>query len=203
MISTERFHELLLDHLYDLLDEADAQSVREYLAAHPEARAEAERVRGMMAAAARCEFPQVRFTPPVEPTPSLPVALSRPVTGRSARGYWLRWAVAACLILGLGAAVRPTARHFVGFQDAKNDAALALANKEQAQRSREELTAARRTDFGSAQGKTAESEKKLSELRFEYASKWHEESQRAANENLYMIVTGPPAIQPGAPNQFE
>src|SRR5262249_31255783 len=157
MISTERFHELLLDHLYDLLDEADAQSVREYLAAHPGAGAEAERVRGLMAAAARCEFPQVRFPPPVEPTPSRPLVSPRPVTGHSARGYWLRWAVAACLVLGLAAAVRPTARHFVGFQDAKYDAGLALANKEQAQRSREELAAARRTDFPPAQAKTTES----------------------------------------------
>ena len=40
MLTPERFHDLFLDYLYDLLDEADAQAVREYVAANPAAKVE-------------------------------------------------------------------------------------------------------------------------------------------------------------------
>src|SRR5947208_9492470 len=79
MLTHDRFRELFLDYLYDLLDEADAQAVREYVAAHPAARAELDRARTLLAGAARVAFPNVSFqAPAAEPAVTKPTASPRP-----------------------------------------------------------------------------------------------------------------------------
>ena len=64
MLTSEQFHSQLLDFLYDLLDEADARAMREYIESHPEAKSQSERARQLLSAAARKEFPEVQFVPP-------------------------------------------------------------------------------------------------------------------------------------------
>jgi uncharacterized protein YfaS (alpha-2-macroglobulin family) len=205
MISPERFRELLLDHLYDLLDEPDAQAVREYLSAHPEAQAEVERVRHLVAAAARCEFPQVRFVPPAGEAASRPAAAPRAAAAKpeSVRRNWVRWAVAACLILGLAALVPPAARHVIGYEEHKEQVAVALAAQQAAHQRLEEFAAARANDLQTAQKNVEESTKALAELNERVVKDWQEAEKEAAAKQLILTVTGPPAIQPGAPNRFQ
>ena len=88
---------LILDHLYGLLDPPEADAVSVHLASCPECaavRAEAARVQGLIAEAAKGQFPQVRFEAPAKTnkTPVPPVlavpksqAQSRSATSKSAR----------------------------------------------------------------------------------------------------------------------
>src|SRR5262245_58425618 len=99
MLTHDRFHELFLDYLYDLLDEADARAVREYLAANPAAQAELDRAQSLLSGAARVAFPSVSFqAPPAETAASRPPVTPRP-TAKPApqpmKVVWIRWAVAA------------------------------------------------------------------------------------------------------------
>src|SRR5262249_36227609 len=63
--------ELMLEHLYDLLEEADQQALHAHLAGCPECQAALEKARAqqaLLAAAARMPSIDVRFTPPAPET---------------------------------------------------------------------------------------------------------------------------------------
>src|SRR5438270_4813037 len=71
----------LLDDLYGLLEPDESKQLLDHLASCPDcrrARAEAERVQKHLAAAARSEFPDVRFTAPAaDVTPAARVPAGR------------------------------------------------------------------------------------------------------------------------------
>src|SRR5262249_31084717 len=98
----ESFQAQLLDYLYDLLDEPAAQELREHLASCTSCQAARDRAEGqkrLLAAAAKMEFPEVRFgiaaLPAAEPW-------EEPAVLRVPAGGWLRWAVAATVLLLVG-----------------------------------------------------------------------------------------------------
>src|SRR5262249_37616702 len=67
----------LLEYLYDLLDEADRQALAAHLGGCPACQAALVRAQAqqrLLAAAARLEFPAVRFTPPTAEAPPAPPA---------------------------------------------------------------------------------------------------------------------------------
>src|SRR5437879_4888694 len=90
---------LLLEYLYDLLEGPERQTLVEHLGGCPAcqaALAQAEAKRQLLAAAARMEFPDVRFTPPAEqpavqpaapPTPAAPLR-SLTLPARRRRRAW-------------------------------------------------------------------------------------------------------------------
>src|SRR5436190_956203 len=66
---------LLLDHLYGLLDGAESATVDAHLASCPTcaaARAETARVQGLIARAAKSAFPNARFEVPAPPPAAQP-----------------------------------------------------------------------------------------------------------------------------------
>src|SRR5262245_20007701 len=72
MTRCDHYRNVLLDHLYGLHDPADAAAVEEHLSGCEgcvAARDHEARAQGLIARAARVEFPHVRFVPPVEPQP--------------------------------------------------------------------------------------------------------------------------------------
>src|ERR1051326_2107368 len=99
------FQSLMLDHLYELLDEHEERELAQHLegcggcqAALTKARAPQQ----LLAAAARLEFPQVQFTAPrphLEPA-RLDVDLAQPARRRPA---WIPLAIAMSLALGVAA----------------------------------------------------------------------------------------------------
>src|SRR5262245_50249141 len=99
--------ERMLDSLYDLLDEAEQAALAGHLAGCGDcqaALARAKEQQRLLAAAARLEFPAVRFVPPADapaPAPAAPVLCPLPAPARAPRP-WRRWAVAAGLLLGVG-----------------------------------------------------------------------------------------------------
>src|SRR4051812_39767448 len=104
MSDPDRFQALMLEHLYGLLDEDEARELAAYLAA-PEGialRAQAESQKERIGKAARVEFPSVHFVPPApQVSPAVRPAASRRVP-TSVQSVWMRWAVAACLLVVVG-----------------------------------------------------------------------------------------------------
>ena len=100
----------MLEYLYDLLDAAERQAVQNHLDACPACQAELARAgeqRRLLAAAARMEFPEVRFTPPVgTPQAAAPAVVPMPLPVKKTRP-WRRWAAAAAILLALGGVAAP------------------------------------------------------------------------------------------------
>src|SRR3954471_18785546 len=74
-MNCEHCQPLLLDHLYGLLDGPEAAAVDAHLASCPTcaaARAEADRVQGLISRAAKSAFPQTRFEAPDQPAKVAP-----------------------------------------------------------------------------------------------------------------------------------
>src|SRR5205085_3668856 len=105
MAAPEPTPELLLDYLYGLLDPAEAEQLRPYLAtpAGQAALRRAERARDLFAAAAKSEFPGVRFEPPA----AAPAAV---VNGQRRGWRLVGWCVAAAVVLAVGV---PAGAHVV------------------------------------------------------------------------------------------
>ena len=103
--------ERMLDHLYDLLDGAEAKDFRDHLAGCPACQASLEKARAhqqLLASVARQQFPGVRFVAPtetIEPRPVLLLIRPRLAKPRRRLGQWA--AVAA--VSGPGRTSRTTA----------------------------------------------------------------------------------------------
>src|SRR5438270_11398688 len=92
----------LLEHLYGLLDDAEAAAVQSHLrhcGTCQAALAQAQGQQRLLAAAARAEFPGVRFEAPA-------AAAERPAAAPVLKGFWRRhgslWAAAAAVLLVVG-----------------------------------------------------------------------------------------------------
>ncbi|HEY3787299.1 MAG TPA: zf-HC2 domain-containing protein, partial [Urbifossiella sp.] len=104
MMRCNDYQALILDHLYGLLDEAEAASVEAHLADCPAcsaARSQAERAQGLFAQAAKSDFSHVKFTAPVEVYAQPKVGEHRfhGSSKKIAKRSWLGWAVAASVLL--------------------------------------------------------------------------------------------------------
>src|SRR5262245_51752990 len=100
MSDFERYEALMLEHLYGLLEGDEARELETFLAtpAGAELRARAERWKSQLTSASRSSFPEVRFSPPVQPKVKpnnvKPSESTAPV---SVKSIGMRWAVAASL----------------------------------------------------------------------------------------------------------
>src|SRR5262245_20967326 len=99
---------MMLESLYDLLDAEERLFLTAHLAGCPACQQASQRARAdqqLLAAAARMEFPNVRFTPPTEETtpaatpPPVLLPLPAPVARKARWGR--RLAVAAAVLLAL------------------------------------------------------------------------------------------------------
>src|SRR5262249_61097958 len=106
MITCDHCQPLLLPYLYDALERDERARLKEHLESCSECRAaleKAESQRGLLAEAGKSEFAEVRFAPPAdtakrlaEPTVVLQQRPRRLTT-------WRRWAMAAAILLPVGA----------------------------------------------------------------------------------------------------
>ena len=95
MHTCETCQTVLLEYLYDLLDESERQPLQDHLAGCAACQAALQRARQqqqLLAAAARIEFPAVVFQPPVEqtvpeasPVPAAPAVLPMPAARAALR----------------------------------------------------------------------------------------------------------------------
>ena len=136
MMRCDHCQNLLLDHAYGLLDAFEAAVVEEHLAACEScsaARAQAERMQGLFARAARTQFPNVHFTPPAESTdgvavtvPAVPATLRLPQR-TVGRAVWARWAVAATVLAMIPGALLPLKLLHGRYESVRSDADSAAA----------------------------------------------------------------------------
>lgn len=208
----------LLDYLYGLLPQPEVAAVEAHLAGCPAcaaARVAAARAQGLIARAAKPVAAGITFAPPAEPTvPAKPAAVAasrngtpvraaadEPVRG-TVRSTWVRWAVAAGVVLAVAGLGGPAARDLAGFAWYKPPVDRDVAAVRRADETRNEL----REKFAQAQ--------KDAEVRLAAAKKDHdalvaawvkaeEKASTAADAQPFHInITGPTTAVPGAPNKY-
>ena len=126
MSDRDRFQALMLEHLYGLLDADEARELDAYLATPEGAglRVEAEGWKGKLAGAALVPFLETHFRPPARRAQeSVRPAASAPAAVVTQSSVWMRWAVAACLLVVFGGLGGPAAYQFVAWnaQSAQTD----------------------------------------------------------------------------------
>ncbi|HEY1190333.1 MAG TPA: hypothetical protein VGE74_22055, partial [Gemmata sp.] len=209
-MNCEHCQTLLLDHLYGLLESAEAAGVDSHLAgcaACTAARAETARVQGLFARAAKSTFPSTRFEPPPAPKaePRVPVARE----GAHTRHRFARraaavvpWAVAAAVLLAVPGTVVPVLNIFDRAEAASRDARTARHRADEAALVTATARRARDGRLSDAQMKLTTAE----QTRVALLDKWFDEQKAAAQtasaQKLTIDVLKPATIQPGAPNDF-
>src|SRR5256885_491720 len=101
MKSCDQIRSQLLEHLYDLLEGEDGHALAGHLEQCSHCQAELGRVREQMtliAEAAKTEFPNVRFIPPMDQTSEV---LKTSEVLAAQRRWGFRWAVAAAVLLAV------------------------------------------------------------------------------------------------------
>src|SRR5947208_2611894 len=126
MLTCDQCRSSLLDRQYGLLDAADSAAVETHLANCPACQAEQramERFSRLLSAAARSEFPAVRFVAPADVAPAAPKRDDRaPFRRLRVAANRLAWAVAVCLAVAVAI---PIGSHFT--TAARQEAELAAA----------------------------------------------------------------------------
>ncbi len=178
----------MLEYLYDLLDAAERQAVQNHLDACPACQAELARAgeqRRLLAAAARMEFPEVRFTPPVgTPQAAAPAVVPMPLPVKKTRP-WRRWAAAAAILLALGGVAAPG----VWMERDYSHANRVVAEKQAvASAAREQMQDAAR---------------RMQDLPREEQSKVDEARDALRASQLQLAVVGQETVAAGAPATYE
>jgi hypothetical protein len=196
MVSCDMNEERFLDDLYGLLEPAESRALHQHADGCPAcaaARARARRVQGKLAAAARVTFPAVRFQAPRNPvvTPAEPAALPL-------RRLWVRWAVAAALLLAAGGLLAPVVRHIAASLDAQAQLSRAREHRdtlaEQERQTADDFNG-RFTRLVAARDAAGQRQRDLQAL--------HDERTDQVRRQPYdLVVTGPETLQPGGYNEF-
>jgi hypothetical protein len=204
MFRCDTCQEQLLDHLYGLLEPADAAAMDAHLADCADCAAAREQVtrwQGMLARAAKSDFPGVTFAAP--PEPAAPAASEPPAPPRrTARDVWVRWAVAASLLLASASLGGPAARDLIGYAAYKPRVDRDVAALEQAKAEQDRLAG----ELRGIDAKLAERAADARETHDALVSHWLTAEQEAlAAEHARpfdLQVIGAAFATPGAPNEY-
>ncbi|MBX7102565.1 MAG: hypothetical protein K1X57_00685 [Gemmataceae bacterium] len=184
--------QLALDELYGLLDGPAAKAAREKLAT-PEghaARREAQRLGDLMASAARVPFPEAKFAAP---------SVLRSAHRAGAAG-WIGWVVAASALFAIAI---PTLAGFVGDRTRAQQAILARAEATAARAEFNRSAESWRKQVQVALNEHRAAETELRKLQAESAVQLENKLAEARARQFNVVVSGPAAITPGAPNQYQ
>jgi hypothetical protein len=178
----------MLEYLYDLLDEPERQAMQAHLAGCALCRAELAKATGqqkLLAAAARMEFPGVRFTAPTEQVQAAAPSVVPMVRPAKKARPWRRWAVAAAILLALAGLSAP------GYWMERDYSQASQTIKEK--KAAASTSTRRRSDALTQLAELPRLEtEKIEEVR---------KTQREAQ--LQLSVRGPAAATAGAPTTYE
>jgi hypothetical protein len=212
MKTCEAYQDQLLEHLYGLLEADDARALTDHLASCvpcQAALARAQAQQRLLAAAAKTEFASVHFaapTPPPERPAVLPLRATVP--GVRASG-WLRWAVAAAIVLAVAGLSLPAGWYY----QQHDRVAVALARTRQLERDISErqqdyqtrLAAARsqrQAQVEQAARDLQAAQEQIGKLAQERQTRLVQVQQSVLNRQLHMTIVGPETYEPGAPNDY-
>jgi len=192
MNTCDHYREFILDHLYDLLEAHDTAELSRHLQGCAACQAElsrAEKQKKLLTLAARTQISGFQFSRPAQPSIS-----ERPRVPMFSPGF--RWALAAGILLAIAGVGIPGA-YYRHQQDrvAQNENRLEFINKsaDRTRQEHEERIARADTDLQSLQKQlqeaTQDRQKKISQI-------WTDVNAQRLN----VTVTGPQALEPGAPN---
>jgi hypothetical protein len=182
MNACEPFQDQFLDYLYDLLDAPEKAALEAHVAVCPACQSALERARGqqkLLAAAARAEFPQVRFEAPAEAPATVPLA-ARPRPVRR----WRRWAVAAAALIAVAGLGVPGYHVAAEYRTARRTVAQT------------------QTALAEARARQVEAEARLAQLPQQTERKVAALIEEFQAKQLKLIVTGPKTVLPGAPAEY-
>lgn len=186
----DELNQLALDLVYGLLDDPEA---RERLAT-PEGQValrRAESFRGLVSAAAKLEFPEATFAPPM-PEPRR--------ERQQLRRHWVAWVVAASLLAGLSV---PASAYLLTGRHLERETELAVARADAAH---VELGAAEQAwvaEKSAALARHATAQAELERLRVDRATQVAKARQDVLGKQFNVFVSGPAAITPGMPNEYQ
>jgi hypothetical protein len=185
---------LALDHLYDLLDEAEAVAVRTHLAECADCSKvfdDAARAQGLIAQAAKQKFSQVIFAPPGGEAVYAP--RQEPPPKKSRRFPWVQWAVAASVLALIPGTLYPLNALSERYRSAKASAEESSHKLADAKRSYEAGRGDRTAD------KKLEDAKKAHQA---VVGDWLAAARAEADRKVAVSISKPVSAQPGAPNEF-
>ena len=205
MLPCDTCRDRLLDLQYGLLEPSEAASVDAHLADCPACRAardEAARLRELLGKAAKTGFPDVRFVAPAESSTAVPATPAPAERRPSVRQVWVRWVVAASLLLTITGLCGPAARDVVGYYAHKPTVQRELAAVTEAR----DIRVQRQEQVALA---TSEADRRLAEAEDAYTSvadAWAVAEEQVATEvaarPFTVDVRGPTTAIPGAPNEY-
>jgi alpha-2-macroglobulin-like protein len=204
MSDRDRFQALMLEHLYGLLDADEARELEAFLGTPEGAdlRTRAEAWKDKLAGAARLPFPNIQFAPP-PPRLSPTVRPAREEPRPTLRGVWVKWAVAAAVLLVVGGLGGPAAYQFVGWQLQSRETdqlrlALDTRHKEVQTAEAERATRAEQVRREHQQAVAAQ-EEAAKAFRQALAN-----AKKAIEDRDFLVrLTGPDRAIPGAPNEWK
>ena len=217
MSACETCRDALLDHIYGLLSPAEASDLEAHLSACPAcaaARVKAAQAQGLIARAALPAKAGMTFAPPAAPAVlSKPAATAAPSRNGSpaapvepgrgtVRGTWVRWAVAAGVLLAVAGLGGPAARDLAGFAYYKPPVDRDLDAVARAERHRDDLRekfARARVD---AELRLATAKKDHDDLVASWVKAEDTAANAATNQPFFIDITGPSSAVPGAPNKY-
>jgi hypothetical protein len=202
----------LLEHLYGLLEEQDGRALTDHVSDCPTCQAELTRAREQMvliAAAAKEEFPNVRFVPPIaEPALAQPLMATRRI-----RSVGFRWAVAAAVLLTVGALgtcgsiywhrQTQVAQAESNLQQAKDELAQAETLRSRIIDESTQIKNDFRKQVDQADQEARDAQNALVQLGRDHQQKVKQTFADVNAKQMDLTVIGPRTIEPGAANPFQ
>jgi hypothetical protein len=204
MNNCEPFTAKLLPYLYDLLDSDERQALQAHLETCAACRTALERAqsqRKILAVAAKAEFPNVHFQPPVVTPANRENQIGVAQPERRPRRAW-RWAIAAGILiaigLGSGTALWGVRDWQLRAQAKVQEERLASLQAENAR-----LVAEQQAAINRAAKDATDASQEVDKVITQYQEKLTALQKTISSRDLNVVVAGPERIQPGTNNQFQ
>jgi hypothetical protein len=203
MLTCDRCRTALLDRQYGLLDGAEVAAMETHLAGCTACRAEQARVERfgrLLSAAARSEFPDVRFVAPGVTTvrgEAPPVARGRPRGNLATK--WAGAALAAGLLLAIGV---PAGSHFATVSRQRTELATALQKKDELESLQRNALARHAAEMTQADTALQNAQSTFAAARAALSAKLEDSRRELLATQLNFVVSGPASVQAGAPSEY-
>ncbi|MCI0402460.1 MAG: zf-HC2 domain-containing protein, partial [Acidobacteria bacterium] len=203
MAACTSFQSQMLDYLYDLLDADEGRALEEHLKVCPPCQAalkEAQGHRRLLSVAAKSDFPAVRFT---VPSADAPAPEDRPPAVLLRRPRWAGWAVAATLLLAVGGLGVPGGAWAWKLHELRQQADVAKADYEESRKLAANFDRDQRNRQLALQYEMETARKDHEKAASDFQERQNKLNRAVAEQRLRVSLSGPPTLQPGAPNIYQ
>jgi len=202
MNSFDHYRDLMLDHVYGLLDTEQVAELEHYLATSPGAdalRAQAEQWKARISSAAKAEFPGVQFAAPAAGRTS---PARRRKAGKPKARSWAPWAIAASVVIILGGFGIPLMQHASEEREAARLTRARLAEFGKADAEHRTFVAA----YNAKEEVVAREDQLASDQYTDLMTRREKaltDARKAVDDKQFIVrLSGPEHAQPGAPNEW-